>query len=716
MSISGDLPLLTPGNEYEITAIESISKYGICYKVKNIKNLTNNTFDSYSFLLSILTEKQATILYSEYPDVVDRVKENRLSDIDFSKLYGIKERTFSVIKSKIEENLPIAEFVSKFQGYISMSMAKKMYEKYTSIERLNEKLSTNPYKCLCEISRVGFLTADKLLLELDKVSKENIKNGKSPIILFESDLKSSLDRCIACIVYLLQVNEDKGNTRANLADIRSQVLKMASETIDHFAEAIKDSSIYYSKDDMSIGLQKTRQKEEFIAQNIIEAINASPHKWNVDVGKYKKTNDIELTEEQLLLLRAVCENQIVILQGFAGTGKSLSVQSLISMLEDMNKEFSLMAPTGKSAKVLAGYTHKKTSTIHKELGYNPKGIHCYYKGSDGESLKKIKYWSYDRYNKYKTDILIIDEFSMVDNELFYRVIDAVNLKETKLLLIGDPAQLPSVSCGNLLYDFIQSGKIPTITLTKIFRYNDGGLMKVATDVRMSKPYLKKNTKSPITVFGKDKDYVFIEKSDDEIPNYITSLYKQLLSCGTDVQNIQILTAKNVGVCGVNDLNNRIQKIANKNYGSTNKLNIGDTSYYVGDYVIQIINDYKATEYQTDSDVFIANGETGVIKAIKHDIAIINFNGVIVCYPKNKLTNINLAYAITIHKSQGSQCDNIIIASPTSHIFMLNSNLIYTGLTRMKKRCYHIGNYQYVNIAVKKKADLTRNTFMQNLLK
>ncbi len=298
-------------------------------------------------------------------------------------------------------------------------------------------------------------------------------------------------------------------------------------------------------------------------------------------------------------------------------------------------------------------------------------------------------------------------------------------------MIGDNAQLPSVSCGNLLHDFMEADIIPTVTLNKIFRYSSGGLMRVATDTRCCNSYLDNDMKNKATIFGDNQDYMFIDLASELIPKNVVSLYKRLLENGSSIEDIQVLTAKNVGDCGSVELNNMIQRVANPNYGSEVNMKIGDTTYYEGDLILQCVNNYKAEldeKHLSDEDrfnaafneeaptAFVANGETGIIKEIYNSYIIADFNGVYVKYYRNDMNMVKLGYAISIHKSQGGGFKKVILCTPQSHIFMLNSNLLYVGLTRMKEKLYHLGSLQSVNQAVKKKANLTRHTFMQNLLK
>lgn len=701
VSIIGELSSLSLGVEYEITAEEQTNKYGTSYKVINIRRDIPTTVEgTYLFLSEILTENQAKILIEHYPDIIQKVKNNDLADIDLSKLKGIGVKTFERIKDKIITNFALMELVIEFKNVLSMNIIKKIYDEYSSIDKLKEKLKAEPYTTLTRISRIGFKTADSIVLQLQK---ENI-------IDFGYDVKTSPDRCLSCMLYILEENENEGHTKMNLADLRQQCLKIVPACAEHFVDVIKDDDIYYNKDNMEVSLRATYETEKYIADTLLRNLNNDNNVWNFDVEKYRAVGEFELSDEQIQILNVVCKNNVAILNGFAGAGKTASTQGIINMLKDNNKSFRLFSPTGRAAKVLHENTNEPASTIHRGLGYVPPNS-----------------WTYNEWQKLHTDIIIVDEFSMVDIWLFKKLLDAIDFEHTKLLMIGDNAQLPSVSCGNLLHDFMEANIIPTVTLNKIFRYSSGGLMRVATDTRCCKSYLDNDMKNKATIFGDNQDYMFIDLTSEMITKNVVALYKKLLDNGSSIEDIQVLTAKNVGECGSVELNNMIQRVANPNYGSEVNMKIGDTTYYQGDLILQCVNNYKAeldTRYLSDEEkfideeptAFVANGETGIIKEIYNTYIIADFNGVYVKYYRNDMNMVKLGYAISIHKSQGGGFKTVILCTPQSHIFMLNSNLLYVGLTRMKEKLYHLGSLQSVNQAVKKKANLTRHTFMQNLLK
>lgn len=705
ISIIGEISDLTLGVQYEITAEEQTNKYGTSYKVINIRRDIPTTVEgTFLFLSEILTENQARTLIEHYPTIIQKVKDNDLNDIDLSKLKGIGERTFEVIKNKIITNFALMDLVIEFKNVLSMSIIKKIYDEYSSIDKLKEKLKTQPYTALTRISRIGFKTADSIVLQLQK---ENI-------IDFGYDVKTSADRCLSCILYLLEENENEGHTCMNLADLRQQCLKLVPSCADHFVDVIKDDGIYYNKEDMTVALRNTYETEKYIADTILANLNNANNIWEFDVEQYRKVGEFELSDEQIKILDVVCKNSIAIMNGFAGAGKTYSTKGIINMLKANGKSFRLFSPTGRAAKVLHENTNEPASTIHRGLGYIPPNT-----------------WTYNKFQPLDCDIVIVDEFSMVDIWLFKKLLDAIDFKHTKLLMIGDNAQLPSVSCGNLLHDFMEANIIPTVTLNKIFRYSSGGLMRVATDTRCCKEYLTKDMKSKATTFGDNQDYMFIDLASELIPKNVVALYKKLLDNGNSIEDIQVLTAKNVGDCGSVVLNSMIQRVANPNYGSEVNMKVGDTTYYEGDLILQTVNNYDAellekdpfdedfTNFELDNKphtAFVANGETGIIKEIYNTYVIVDFNGIRIKYYRNDMNMVKLGYAISIHKSQGGGFKTVILCSPQSHIFMLNSNLLYVGLTRMKEKLYHLGSLQSVNQAVKKKANLVRHTFMQKLLK
>ena len=400
VSILGELSDLTLGVEYEITAEEQTNKYGTSYKVVNIRRDMPTTVEgTYLFLSEILTENQAKVLIEHHPDIIQKVKNNDLADVDLSKLKGIGVKTFEKIKDKIITNYCLMELVIEFKNVLSMSIIKRIYDEYSSIDKLKEKLRKQPYTTLTRISRIGFKTADSIVLQLQN---ENI-------IDFGFDVKTSPDRCLSCMLYLLEENENEGHTKMNLADLRQQCLKMVPSCAEHFVDVIKDDNIYYNKDNMEVALRATYETEKYIADTILSNLHNDNNIWDFDIQKYRAIGEFELSDEQMQILDVVCKNNIAILNGFAGAGKTASTQGIINMLKDNNKSFRLFAPTGRASKVLHENTNEPASTIHRGLGYVPPNQ-----------------WTYNEWQKIHSDIIIVDEFSMVDIWLFKKLLEAID--------------------------------------------------------------------------------------------------------------------------------------------------------------------------------------------------------------------------------------------------------------------------------------------------
>lgn len=690
--ICGDLFDLITGVEYEIEAIEEDTKYGISYKVLKIRRDEPTTKEeTYAFLREILTCNQADTLIDAYPDVISMVKEDRLNEVDISKLKGIGEKSFEKIKCKIVENFYLMDLVSEFGGILSLSMLKKIYDKYSSVEVLRKKLKAEPYTTLTRISGIGFKKADAIVIQLQKENK----------IDFGYDVKTSSDRCLACVLYLLGENENEGNTKANLVDIRSEVIKLTPECAEHFVEAIRDRNIYYNKETMCVALQRTYDNEKYIADSIKYGLSIN-RKWNFDWKQYQNKGKFNLSDEQIELLHSICENNVVILTGGAGMGKSASTGMLIEMLEDNNKAIVLATPTGKSAKVLKDFSKREAKTIHRVLCFNPQTG-----------------WGYNKECKIDCDVFLIDEFSMVSVELMTHVIDAIDFSKTKLVMIGDPNQLPSLQCGNLLFDFMASKLVPIVRLTKVFRYGTGGILTSATDIVNGRKYIPDGNDKVVSI-GNDDGYTFIKSDDKSIIKETVALYKKLITVGVDEhiykpEEIVVLTAYNKGDYGSIMLNKYLQKIANKNYGSEYNMKYGDNVYYLNDIVMQKVNDYSMPIFDSDDEAFVANGECSKISLIDKDYMVCDFDDIQVQYNKDKLQNLSLSYSYSIHKSQGSTVKIAIVVSPRSHIYMLSSNLLYTAVTRASDKCFHFGLPSTINMVIKKKENFNRKTFMLGLL-
>ena len=707
---------------YEVEANEEQTKYGYSYKVSFVKQKKDISIDGLrQFLFGCgLSYSQTEEIVREYPNIIELVSNNQTEQIDVSKLHNIGEYRIGVIIRKIEENFMLAETVEELGGYFDFNIIKKLYDKYHSTEEIIESIKKEPYESLCQINRIGFKTADNKLIQLEKKIKSNLKKSIEVPFEFDCDLKTSKDRCISALSYLLDENEANGNTIVEISKVNSELKKLVPECSHYFAEICKNanddenSKFHIDRKTVSIANYRTYYHEKRCSEIILDAINGEQNIWDIDIEKYRTNEDITLTDEQLKTLSMVCNNNISVLQGNAGTGKSASTLALIKLLQDNNKTFELSAPTGKASRVLANYTKCKAQTIHRLLMFDI---------DEGFVMNEN--------NKLETDIVIVDEMSMCDLSLFYSLLSAIDFTKTKLLMIGDSAQLPSVGAGNILFDIINSNKVKVNSLSKVFRYGKGGILTVATDIRECKQYLQWNEDKK--TFGDDNGYIFMSTPQETMVKKVATLYKQLLDKGYAKEDILILSAYNKGDYGTVKINNLLQPIANKNYDSdecfefSSKNNKDDDQikFYVNDIVIETKNNYKAKlcneNYEIKYDIhcnpkltFIPNGEIGTIKKIEGKRVYIQFDK-LVCYEYDNMKSVKLAYSISVHKSQGGSAKVIILLTPKAHQYMLNSNLLYVGVTRASERVVHFGEPKTINLSIKKKADTNRSTNLVSFL-
>lgn len=700
-TIKGNISELNLGVDYIVKAKEVSDSRGIGYDVINIKREKPTTLEATrTFLYEILTPNQTDVLLEAYPDIVDRIMKNKLDDVDLNKTKGIKEYTFNVIKNKVIENFKLAEIVEEFKGLFNLSTVKKLYDKYTSVDKIKEVIREEPYQCLCRLGGIGFKTADSLLLKLDKDSKQCKQNGTKPVLFFGFDLVTSYQRVKACVDYLLDENENEGNTYMPVGELKKKFDVLVPEAKSNLPLILKnDNDVIFDREALSVCKKSTYETEKYIADRIKEALSVNT-KWDCDYAKFRKLDGFELTDNQCKTSEYMCNHNLVLLVGYGGSGKSSSTQAFVNMLNEYHKSHLLLAPTGRAAKVLTGFTGENAMTIHRGLGYMPPID-----------------WHYNEKSKLPYDVVIVDEFSMVDIFLFRHLLEAIDFNRTKLLLIGDDAQIPSVGAGNVLYDLLKYENIPIITLDKVFRYGKGGLSTVATDTRTSKEYLDKS-KRGMQIFGEDQSYIFMPLLQEKLVDYTVELYKTLLSKGYGVDDIAVLSCYNVGDYGTVELNKKIQDAVNGDPEA--KIAFGDMEFRLNDIVMNYVNDYKAILYNEEfiddkNTTFIANGESGRVVKILKDAMVVDYDETLIYIHKSAMKNIKLAYAMSTHKSQGGQFKVVILVTPRAHTFMLNSNLLYVGESRAKEKCYHLGEIKTVNNALKKKENFDRKTMLNIFL-
>ena len=393
---------------------------------------------------------------------------------------------------------------------------------------------------------------------------------------------------------------------------------------------------------------------------------------------------------------------MVCLCGYAGTGKSSSMNAVINWIEDNYKSYILVAPTGRAASVLSGYTDRPASTIHRALG--AKGEH---------------HFDYNQDNKLIVDIVIVDETSMADVFLMNALLRALP-EWCKILFVADAAQIPSVGAGNVIQDIIRSKQFPVIMLDKVFRYGEGGLSYVATETRKGENFLSKEAKQ---VFGVNEDYIFEDVEDADCVNLAVKKYVQLINEGASVNDIAIISCYNKGQYGTFLINNTIQDIINPAKAKYDG-RVGHTKdntnimFNVDDRVMMTKNNYHMeAAYEENEEYEVFNGDFGIVKDInEYGDLICDFASDLVRFTKQDVADLLLGYSVSCHKMQGDNRKYVILVTPKSHSFMLNRNLLYVALTRAKFKLYHYGNRETVRKCLFKSENLSRKTFLEELLR
>lgn len=688
-TVTGSAPWITEGKTYEMT-IEPTThpKYGMQYKLLKLPQYEDINIDSltpeqeYDLLLSITTPQQARNINSVYPNFVKLILREEDDKIDLKKIYNVGEVYFNLYKEKIKKEFAFLIITSSYPDFqLSKDEVKVLLQLCNQdTNKVKEWLDTIPYTCLCIYNHRGFDVVDKLLKKL------------------RPDLLDSEQRCIALACYIIRDNESYGNTRMSARDMAIVVADTAPELLNQLRPFVEQSEfIHFDEDTNTVANNNTYSAESFTAYTLKRLLK-DPIKWDIDWQQYKNTLGFELTNEQLELLHLICENNIVLLQGWGGTGKSSSVQALITMLEDNHLTYTLLAPTGIASKVLSETTGRKAHTIHRMLG---------------------------RGGEIDTDIVIIDELSMLGVEHMGMICPAL-CGDTKVILIGDNAQLASIACGNIIHDIQAWGNIPTVNLTTVFRYGKGGIATVATDTRNEKEFL---SDAGEVLFEADNQYTFLPASDEPLQQVVDE-YGKLIDSGYSKDEILILVPFNVGDYGTYAINQEIQSHYNAHKENPfipthntrdNKFTI---SFLVGDRVLNTKNHYEMEVYhdfdnteeigQNHTDIF--NGDIGVVRKTDEDYMIVEIDETLVKIGKSQGSEFLLGNAVSIHKIQGGAAKAIILLTTNHHKRMLTNNLLYVALTRAKEKVIHIGDVSAINNSLYIHETENRDTWLYDMLK
>ena len=592
-------------------------------------------------------------------------------ETDIQRLYevpGIGKKRVEKIRESWEKQKDIKNVMLFLQGYgVSTAYAAKIYRQYgkESIDKVKE----NPYRLADDIWGIGFKTADGIANKMG-YEKNDFRRCQSGIIYTlnqlanEGHVFAEEEQLVKAALDLLEAEEEP--IRAALTNmIQTEEVKMEEEAIYlppfYFAEVGTANRL--------LALVEGQEKELFIRPMDLQALS--------------KETGVEYDEVQLQAIEEAIRSKVMVLTGGPGTGKTTTTQGVIAALKHMGMRILLAAPTGRAAKRMSEATGMEAKTIHRLLEFNPKDG---YKRNDENPLEG--------------DALIVDECSMIDIVLMNCLMKAVPCS-MRVVFVGDIDQLPSVGAGNVLRDLIDSKKIPVIRLTRIFR-------QAQTSRIVMSAHAINQGRFPDISNGKETDFFFIQQEDAEkaaedivnlVKNRLPKAYSQKTS------QIQVLTPMQRGVVGAANLNMALQNALNP---SPTALNRGGYSFRQGDRVMQLRNNY-------DKEVF--NGDLGYIESVDTEerTLMVNFEDRLVEYEASELDELTLAYATTIHKSQGSEYPIVVMPVLMTHYVMLQRNLIYTGITRAKKICVLIGSKKALSFAIRNMSVLKRNSKLKERL-
>lgn len=591
------------------------------------------------------------------------------TDIDrLLEVPGIGKGRVSKIKESWEKQKDVKDIMVFLQGHgVSSTYAAKIYKQYgkDSIE----KVQGNPYCLADDIWGIGFKTADSIA---EKLGYE----------------KNDLRRCRSGILYTLSKLSEDGHVYSE----REQLVKSAKELLqadeEHIVQAL-DQMIEAEDlilDDEALFLPPFYYAEVGVANKIkrlLEDSSGTLFDGTLNIEEIVKQTSIQYDDVQVAAIGQAVKSKFMVLTGGPGTGKTTTTLGIIAALESLGQSILLAAPTGRAAKRMSEATGKEAKTIHRLLEYNPAEGY----GRNDE-------------NPLQGGVLIVDESSMIDVILMNSLLKAVP-SHMKVILVGDIDQLPSVGAGNVLRDIIDSDVVPVVRLTRIFRQAQSSRIIINAH-KINQGIF------PDISNGKDADFFFIKQEDPEVAaREIVNIVKNRIpkAYHYSTNDIQVLAPMQRSVVGATNLNIILQEAINPEGESLSK---GGFRYRKGDRVMQIRNNY-------DKEVF--NGDIGYIKEVNLEERTLTaiYEGRPVEYEDSELDELTLAYATTIHKSQGSEYPVVVIPLLMTHFVMLQRNLIYTGITRAKKICIIVGTTKALAYSVHNMVVLKRNTKLKERL-
>ena len=683
ITIVGCMPTLSVGESIEIEGKWVNHKiYGSQFEVQSFIPITPSSLEGIYVYLSSgmihgIGEKMAKRIVDKFGvDTLDVIQNNpeRLTEVE-----GIGIKKVKQIQESYEENRELRNIIIQLSPYgITPNYCLKIYKKYK--EKSIEIINKNPYRLAEDIRGIGFRIADDIAAKIgiDKYSPDRIMQG----ILFT--LNQSLANGHTYLPKRILIEQSVKILGVEPKFVENGIMDLAYTQKVHLENKNGEILVY---------LMMYYICENGVCKEIVKLSQHEIKDLHIDIDeeikRVEKEENIQLANNQVLAVKEAINSGVTIITGGPGTGKTTTINTIIKIFENNDQKVVLCAPTGRAAKRMSETSNKEAKTIHRllEMGF----------ATDSDELVFFK----DEEDPIDADVIILDEASMVDIILMYNLLKAVKLG-SRLLLVGDSDQLPSVGAGNVLKDIIDSNVIKTVRLNEIFRQAQESMIVVNAH--------KINNGEPLFLNVKNKDFFFLRKNtNEEIINEIIGLVSERLPKFYNfdkLKDIQVLTTMRKGDLGVSNLNIELQKYLNPPNKYKQEEEFAKRTFRVGDKVMQIKNNYTKkweTEDKSDSGEGIYNGDIGYIFHIDKDkktVYVLFDNVKIASYKYDELDELDHSFCTTIHKSQGSEFPVVVIPIVWAPPMLLSRNLLYTAVTRAKKLVVLVGEVKYLEYMIK----------------
>ena len=686
----GNMQQLYLGSEYEVTAtLDYNAKYkSYQYKPKIITSVAPKSDEQQRmFLSSILTEKQTDTLLEKYPNIVEEMI-NGTDNVDIKALKGIGEYTYQSIKEKVLDNYVISDILILLQPLgVKYPTIKKLLMGEPNPALLKEKLIDNPYIML-DLRGFGFKTVDGLALKLNP------------------DIKLSAKRTYAFIKYYFkEIGNSQGHTWVTMETLENAVRDNISECLEVYSNIVetekeRDNILHFDGD--KVGLKEYFRLERDIF-DILKDIQGFPA---LEVNEEDIKNGIEqaekeqgftLTEEQRDIVLNSLNDNVCIIVGFAGTGKTTISRALLNIYKHADYSISCCALSAKAAQRITEATGFKSSTIHRLLGFSPKGFEC------------------NHQNPLSADVILVDEGSMINSYVFYALLSAIK-EGAKVIICGDNRQLPPIGYGNIFGDLLtKTDNFSISRLTKVLRQAEkSGILMDANKIRSGQYPIEQPELKITNGELQDMTYMFRDTREGLQNIAVKTYLKAIEQDGMD-EVVIITPRKEHCENSTLEINKRIVDILADKKGKCMKL--GQREYYVGSKVMQMDNNYEKNVFNGEIGYItdICDVQEGKEKTVQFTVEFkLNDQVKTVVYSRSELDQLDLAYAMTVHKSQGSGYKTVIIITDMTHYTLLDTCLLYTAITRAKKRCLLLSEPSAFKMCMNNNKSKSRQTWLKDM--